>query len=78
MLNGSAIARQAMVLTMLPSVLVEPLEETELELPLRFAIELSMNDEMIDCAGSALAVDVLPDVAPEELGALPARVAIRV
>ena len=38
---------QAMVSMMLPSVLVELLEELEFELP-RSAIELSMNDEMID------------------------------
>lgn len=37
-----------MVSMMLPSVLLELLEELELELPLRSAIELSMNDVMID------------------------------
>jgi hypothetical protein len=44
----------------LPSALVELLEELALELPLRFAIELSMNDEIIDCADSALLEDVVP------------------
>jgi hypothetical protein len=38
---------QAMVSMMLPSALVELLEELEFELP-RSAIELSMNDEIID------------------------------
>jgi hypothetical protein len=36
-----------MVSMMLPSALVEPLEALEFELP-RSAIELSMNDEIID------------------------------
>jgi len=40
---------QAMVSMMLPSGLVEPLEELELEPP-RSAIELSTKDETIDCA----------------------------
>jgi len=62
---------------MLPSVLAEPLEEFELELPPRFAIELSMNDAMIDCAGLALADEVAPDAAAEELELLPASDAIR-
>jgi hypothetical protein len=51
---------------MLPSALVEPLEELALELALRSSIELSMNDEMIDCADSALVEDCVPDVVPEE------------
>lgn len=38
---------------MLPSALVGPLEELELAPPPRSAIELSMNDEIIDCADSA-------------------------
>jgi hypothetical protein len=58
---------------MLPSTLVELLEGLELELPLRSAIELSMNDEIIDCADSALVADVAPDVVPEELAVLPVR-----
>jgi hypothetical protein len=62
-----------MVLMMLPSALVELLEELELEPPLRSAIELSMNDEIIDCADSALVADVAPDVVPEELEVLPVR-----
>ncbi len=62
---------------MLPSVLAEPLGEFEFELLPRFAIELSMNDEMIDCAGLALADEVAPDAAPEELELLPASDAIR-
>ena len=39
---------------MLPSALVELLGALELVLPLRSAIELSTNDEIIDCADSAL------------------------
>lgn len=42
-----AINPQAMVSMMLPSALVELLEELEFELP-SSAIELSMNDEIID------------------------------
>ena len=57
---GSAIDPQAVVSMRLPSALVELLEELALELPLRFAIELSMNDEIIDCADSALLEDVVP------------------
>jgi len=68
---------QAMVLMMLPSALVELLEELVLELPLRSAIELSMNEEMIDCADSALAEDVVPDAVPEEPEAPPVRALIR-
>jgi|HubBroStandDraft_3_1064219.scaffolds.fasta_scaffold08492_6 hypothetical protein len=41
------LIHQAMVSMMLPSVLVELLEEFEFEPP-RSAIELLMNDEMID------------------------------
>jgi hypothetical protein len=66
-----------MVLMMLPSEPVELLEELELELPLRSAIELSMNDEIIDCADSAVVEDVVPDVVPEGLEALPVRALIR-
>ena len=61
---------------MLPSALVELLEELEFELP-RSAIELSMNDEMIDCADSALVEDVAPDVVPEELDVVPVNALIR-
>jgi hypothetical protein len=61
---------------MLPSALVELLEELELVLPLRSAIELSTNDEIIDCADSAL-VDVAPDAAPEEFEVLPVRALMR-
>jgi hypothetical protein len=64
---------QAMVLMMPPSALVELLEGLELELPPRSAIELSMNEEIIDCADSALVADVAPDVVPEELEPLPVR-----
>ena len=60
---------------MLPSALVELLEE--LELSLRFEMELSMNDEMIDCADSALVEAVVPDVVPEELEVLPVKALIR-
>ena len=52
---------------MLPSALVELLGALELVLPLRSAIELSTNDEIIDCTDSALVEDVVPDVVPEEL-----------
>ena len=65
---------------MLPSGLVElpvELEELALELPLRSAIELSMNDEIIDCADSALVEAVVPDVVPEELEVLPVKALIR-
>jgi hypothetical protein len=63
---------------MLPSALVELLEELEVEPP-RSAIELSMKDEMIDWADSALVEDDVPDVVPEELEVLelPARALIR-
>jgi hypothetical protein len=46
-----------MVSMMLPTALVELLEEPGFELP-RSAIELSMNDEIIDCAESALVEEV--------------------
>ncbi len=62
---------------MLPSALVELLGELELVLPLRSAIELSTNDEIIDCADSALVEDVVPDVVPEELEVLPVKALIR-
>jgi hypothetical protein len=62
---------------MLPSALVELLEELELELPLRSAIELSTNDEIIDGADSALVEDVVPDVEPEEFEVLPVRALMR-
>ena len=62
-----------MVLMMPPSALVELLEGLEPELPPRSAIELSMNDEIIDCADSALVADVAPDVVPEELEGPPVR-----
>jgi hypothetical protein len=51
-----------MVSMMLPSALVELLEELELEVPPRSAIELSMNDKIIDCADSVLVEDVVPAV----------------
>jgi hypothetical protein len=73
-LRGSAIDPQAIVSMMLPSELLEVLEE--LELPPRFAIELSTNDEMIDCADAALVDDVVPDAVPEELEALAVRALI--
>jgi len=57
---------------MLPSALVEPLEELGLELP-RSAIELSMNDEIIDSADSALVEGDVPD----ELRVLPVSALIR-
>lgn len=62
---------------MLPSALVELLEELELVLPLRSAIELSTNDEIIDCADSALVEDAVPDVVPEEFEVLPVKALIR-
>jgi len=62
---------------MLPSTLGGLLEELALELPLRSAIELSMNDEIIDCADSAPVADVASDVAPEEFEVLPVRALIR-
>ncbi len=48
---------------MLPRKSVEPLEtlELELELPPSSAIELSMKEEIIDCADSVLAEDAGPD-----------------
>jgi hypothetical protein len=65
-----------MVSMILPSAPVELLEELELELPPRSAIELSMNDEMIDCADAA-PVEAVPDVASEELEAPPVSALIR-
>jgi hypothetical protein len=65
-----------MVSMMLPSAL-PVLDALELELPPRPAIELSMNDEIIDCADSALVEEVVPDVVPEELELLPVRALIR-
>jgi len=63
---------------MLPSALVELLEELALELALRSSIELSMNDEIIDCADAALVGDVVPDVVLEELAPpLPVRALIK-
>jgi hypothetical protein len=69
-----------MVSMMLPSALVEllvALEELEFEVPPRAAIELSMNDEMIDCAAVALVEDAAPDVVEEELEVLPFRAPTR-
>jgi hypothetical protein len=54
----------------LPSMPVELSEELELELPLRSAIELAINDEMTDCADSAPAEDVAADVVADEAAAL--------
>jgi hypothetical protein len=54
-----------MVLMMLPSALLEvPVELVlfALEPASRFAIELSMNDEMIDCVDAALVADVVVEV----------------
>jgi hypothetical protein len=65
-----------MVSMMLPSALVELLEELEFELP-RSAIEPSMNDEIIDWADWALVEDNVPDVVPEELEVLPVRALIK-
>jgi hypothetical protein len=77
-LRGSAIDPQAIVSMMLPSALLEVVEELEeLELPLRSEIELSMNDEMSDCAAAALDEDVLPDVEPEALEVPAVRALIR-
>jgi hypothetical protein len=70
----------AIVLMILPSALVElsvAFEELEFEVPLRSAIELSMNDEMIDCADTALVEDLVPDVVPEELEVPPSRELIK-
>ena len=66
---------------MLPSALVGlpvEFEELELELPLRSAMELSMKEEITDCAESALVEDVVPDVVPEELEVPPVRAVIKV
>ena len=60
---------------MLPSGLLEVLEV--LEVPARFAIELSTKEEMIDCADAALVEDVVPDVAPEALEVPAVRALIR-
>lgn len=60
---------------MLPSALVELLEA--LELPLRFEIELSINDEMIDFADSAFVETAVPDPVPEEAEVLPVKAFIR-
>ena len=62
---------------MLPSGLVEPPEEFALELPPRSAIELSIKEEIIDCADSALVEDAGSAVAPEELEVPPVRALIR-
>jgi hypothetical protein len=65
-----------MVSMMLPSVLGEALEELAFELP-RSAIELSMNDAIIDCADAALVALGAPVDEPagelEELALLPVR-----
>jgi hypothetical protein len=60
---------------MLPSGLLDVL--VELELPPRSAIELSTNEEMIDCADAALVGDAVPGVAPEALEVLAVRALIR-
>ena len=60
-----------------PIAPVELLDEFGLELALRSAIEASMNDEIIDCADSALVEDVVPDVVPEEFEVLPVRALMR-
>jgi hypothetical protein len=65
-----------MVSMMLPSAPVELLEELEFELP-RSAIELSMNDEIIDWADSAFVEDDVLDVVPEALEVPPVRALIR-
>jgi hypothetical protein len=62
---------------MLPRALFELLEELGLELPLRSATELSMNDEIIDCAASALVEGMASDVVPEEFEVLPVRALMR-
>ena len=64
-----------MVSMMLPSGLAELLGEFELELPLKSAIELSINDEMMDCAVAALVEEEVPDA--DELDAPFARAFIR-
>ena len=57
-----------MVSMMLPSGLLEVLDVLEeLGLAPRSAIELSMNEEMIDCAEAALVEEVAPDAVPVEL-----------
>ena len=65
-----------MVSMMLPSVPGEALEELAFELP-RSAIELSMNDEIIDCADAALVEDEAPVDepvgAPEVFAVVPVR-----
>ena len=65
-----------MVSMMLPSALFEAFEELAFELP-RSAIELSMNDAIIDCADAALVAVGAPVDEPagelEELALLPVR-----
>lgn len=58
---------------MLPSAPVELLEGLELELPPSSAIELSMNDEIIDCADSAVVEDVVLGAVPGEFALPPVR-----
>jgi hypothetical protein len=64
-----------MVSMMPPSVLLEVFEEFALEPP-RSAIELSIKEEMIDCADSPLVEDEA-DAALEELEELPVSALIR-
>jgi len=66
-----------MVLIIPPRAPVELVEELEPESPPRSAIELSMNDEIIDCADSALVEGVVADEAPDEFAVLPVRALIR-
>lgn len=65
-LTASGARPQAMVLMMPPSGLVGLFEELELEAPLRSAMELSMKDEIIDCADAVL-VEVAPEAVPAPL-----------
>jgi hypothetical protein len=58
-IDPQTIDPQTSVSMLLPSALVE--------LPLKSAIELAMNDEIADCADPAL----VEDVVPEELEVLP-------
>ena len=71
--DPQAIVVQAMVLMMLPSALVGLLEVLEADSPPISAMELSTNDEMIDCTDSALIGEAVPDVVPDELEVLPVR-----
>ena len=62
---------------MLPSGLVELVDEVALAPPLSSAIELSMNDEMMDCGDWALVEVVELEAVPAELDVVPAKEEIK-